>query len=443
MKFEALPKSATDFRIVILTIISLFSLLSGLLIFAPDTDFLTISFYIMGTVTIVSVLGEIFIAKSHKAERVLRQEEPDTPEIYGKKMRRTMLGFCGALILFLIFYYLIPVYSEEAYQPWVMVFTVMIIPSVFFAGFVYLPYALKKLNDDNNYYMTFGSFLMGQSQKDDNQKLGFLFQSVFLRAFFMVYLYTMLLAFLALAFGEDALPLILFTEEFSFSAEKLFQIIMTAYVFMGILDLAIAMLGYICTFKGLNADIRSMDPKMLGWFSCLICYQPLWSFLSKTIFISMYASLDWQEFFAGHQYVLCAWAVLILLSGGLEALSGATFGIRFSNVTYRGLITSGPYKYSKHPQYIAKMLNRFLTILPFIGYASILGMFQGMLGFIILLFIYFLRARTEENHLTAFPEYVAYANWMNENGIFRWIGKKMPVFSYDEERSKKYHIFMR
>ena len=193
-------------------------MLCGLLIFVPDSDFLTISFYLMGAMTIVSVVGEIFIAKSHKAERILRQGKPDTPEVYRQKIRLTMLGFGGVLALFLLFYCLIPTYSEDAYQPWIMVFMVMLIPSIFFAGFVYLPYAVKNLNDDNNYYMTLGYFLTGKWKKVDHQKLGFLIQSVLLRAFFMAFMYTTLLAFLSLVFGENALPLKLFTEVFEFSA---------------------------------------------------------------------------------------------------------------------------------------------------------------------------------------------------------------------------------
>lgn len=443
MKFEELPKSATDFRIIILTMVCLFSLLSGLLIFAPGMDLMSVAIYLMTAVTAISVLGEIFIAKSHKAERILRTDDPDEPDVYKDKIRHTMLGFCGVLLLFLLMYLLIPTYGKDDYLPWNIMFLAMIIPSIYVAGFFYLPYAVKKLKGDNNYYLNFGYFIMGRFDKVDKQQLGFMGQSVLLRGFFMAFMFMALLSVLNLIFAPDSLSVKLFGEEFSFTAEKIFQVIMTLYFFMAILDVTVGMLGYICTFKGLNADIRSMDPTFLGWFSCVICYPPFWSILGKTILVSLYASLEWEELFEGHLYLLCFWGLLVLLSGGIEALSGATFGIRFSNIAYRGLITSGPYRYSKHPQYIAKMFHRTFTLLPFIGYASTLQMFQGMLAFGFILLLYFLRARTEENHLTAFPEYVAYANWMNENGIFRWIGKKMPVFAYDEERSKKYRIFAR
>jgi hypothetical protein len=35
--------------------------------------------------------------------------------------------------------------------------------------------------------------------------------------------------------------------------------------------------------------------------------------------------------------------------------------------------------------------------------------------------IYVLRAWTEERHLSRDPEYVAYARWIDENGLFRFL----------------------
>ena len=38
---------------------------------------------------------------------------------------------------------------------------------------------------------------------------------------------------------------------------------------------------------------------------------------------------------------------------------------RFSNLTHRGIITNGPYRYSKHPAYLAKNLSWWLVSMPF------------------------------------------------------------------------------
>jgi hypothetical protein len=44
--------------------------------------------------------------------------------------------------------------------------------------------------------------------------------------------------------------------------------------------------------------------------------------------------------------------------------------------------------------------------------------------------IYFLRARTEERHLSRDPTYVEYALWMNEHGLFAFIGRWFPLLRY-------------
>jgi len=44
-------------------------------------------------------------------------------------------------------------------------------------------------------------------------------------------------------------------------------------------------------------------------------------------------------------------------------------------------------------------------------------------------FIYFMRARTEERHLSHDPTYVQYALWMNEHGVLRVLNR-VPVLRY-------------
>ena len=43
--------------------------------------------------------------------------------------------------------------------------------------------------------------------------------------------------------------------------------------------------------------------------------------------------------------------------------------------------------------------------------------------------VYIMRAKTEEWHLSKDPDYVAYAQWIDRHGVFRWI-KHVPLLSY-------------
>lgn len=99
-------------------------------------------------------------------------------------------------------------------------------------------------------------------------------------------------------------------------------------------------------------------------------------------------------------------------------LSTASFGIRFSNLTYRGLIDHGPYRYTKHPAYWSKNIYWWLHAVPFVGITSAGDFARSFLGLGFVSLIYYLRAKTEERHLRKFPEYRAYCDWIDTNGLW-------------------------
>ncbi len=91
------------------------------------------------------------------------------------------------------------------------------------------------------------------------------------------------------------------------------------------------------------------------------------------------------------------------------------FGFRFSNLTYRGVIESGPYRYVRHPAYVAKNVAWWLEYAP--GLANL----QSILFLLCWNGIYWLRALSEERHLGRFAAYRAYqerVRWRLIPGIF-------------------------
>jgi protein-S-isoprenylcysteine O-methyltransferase Ste14 len=44
---------------------------------------------------------------------------------------------------------------------------------------------------------------------------------------------------------------------------------------------------------------------------------------------------------------------MVLLTG-IYAWATVAFGLRFSNLTYRGVLTNGPYAFTRHPAYLSK-----------------------------------------------------------------------------------------
>jgi len=194
------------------------------------------------------------------------------------------------------------------------------------------------------------------------------------------------------------------------------------------IDLLFVTVGYIMTLKLLDSHIRTTEPTFLGWFVCLECYQPFWSFSSKN-YLAYSDKTSWGYWF-GNDILFPVWALMILILIGIYVWATIPFGIRFSNLTNRGIFTNGPYRYTKHPAYVSKNISWWLISMP---YYSLDGTPEAIRHCLLLLcvnLIYFLRARTEERHLSKDPDYIAYAEYIEKHGIFSWLGWLIPILKF-------------
>ena len=100
-------------------------------------------------------------------------------------------------------------------------------------------------------------------------------------------------------------------------------------------------------------------------------------------------------------------------------LATVVFGIRFSNLTYRGVLTNGPYRFTRHPAYLSKNLFWWCSVMPFlVTSGSAVDAIRNTFFLLVVNGIYYWRARTEEAHLLAEdPKYREYYDWMEENGL--------------------------
>ncbi|HWU68702.1 MAG TPA: isoprenylcysteine carboxylmethyltransferase family protein [Stenotrophobium sp.] len=196
-----------------------------------------------------------------------------------------------------------------------------------------------------------------------------------------------------------------------------------------LIDLLFCVIGYAVTFRLLGTHIRSTEPTAFGWLVALLCYQPFYSLIGGQ-YLHYEDNLYWGGWLSGFPTVQTLWGVAILVLVFVYALCTVSFGLRFSNLTHRGIITSGPYRYSKHPAYLSKNLSWWLISVPFICQAGAFEALRNCCLLALLNLVYFLRARTEERHLSQDPHYVAYALWINEHGLLRGLGRKLPFLRY-------------
>jgi protein-S-isoprenylcysteine O-methyltransferase Ste14 len=188
---------------------------------------------------------------------------------------------------------------------------------------------------------------------------------------------------------------------------------------MFVLDAQIGTVGYIMTMKPLDAQIRSANPFLAGWLAALVCYPPFQLMQGNGPLYYQTNTQNWAYWFEGYNALLWVWATVLVVLAAIYAWATVAFGLRFSNLTYRGVLTNGPYRFTKHPAYLAKNAFWWLETLPFLVVShSLTDMVRNTFFLACVSAIYFWRAKTEEAHLLAEdPKYRAYADWMAKYGV--------------------------
>jgi Isoprenylcysteine carboxyl methyltransferase (ICMT) family len=194
------------------------------------------------------------------------------------------------------------------------------------------------------------------------------------------------------------------------------------------LDLLFTTAGYALSLRIIDTHIRTAEPTVYGWAVALFCYQPFFSLMERQ-YVAYGGNVSFGGWLSAWPTLRWAWAIVILSLLTTYTLATVAFGVRFSNLTHRGILTGGPYRFSKHPAYITKNFSWWLISVPFLHTPWTDGIRHCLtLGCINM--IYFLRAKTEERHLSRDPDYVAYALWMNDHGALAFLGRWFPILRY-------------
>ncbi|MGK2908608.1 MAG: methyltransferase family protein [Sphingobium sp.] len=188
-------------------------------------------------------------------------------------------------------------------------------------------------------------------------------------------------------------------------------------VLLFLIDVAFATVGYMLTMKPLDAHIRTANPLLAGWVAALICYPPFVLMGNGGPLDYHHGTADWSYWIAGSTIAQWMLGGILVLLTGIYAWATVAFGLRFSNLTHRGIITHGPYRWTRHPAYLSKNLFWWLSTLPFlVTTGGLVDMVRNTATMAIVSAIYFWRAKTEEAHLGTDPAYAAYSEWMQRHG---------------------------
>jgi protein-S-isoprenylcysteine O-methyltransferase Ste14 len=271
-----------------------------------------------------------------------------------------------------------------------------------------IPYVLwidRRLTDPRDGAWHFGQLLVGRPGAADREMVYEHLRCWTIKAFFLAFM-------VAIVPGNwfevvtPTLPQI---------GENLVSLTKWLIVAMFMIDTTFATVGYVFTMKPLDAHIRSANPYATGWMAALICYPPF-------VLMGGGGPLDyhpgtvgengWHYWFDGHPLVLTAFAIVLVLLTAIYAWATVAFGPRFSNLTHRGILTHGPYSWTKHPAYVSKNLFWWLATLPFfVTTGNLTDAIRDTVTLAVVSGVYYWRARTEERHLMADPAYREYAAW--------------------------------
>jgi protein-S-isoprenylcysteine O-methyltransferase Ste14 len=173
-----------------------------------------------------------------------------------------------------------------------------------------------------------------------------------------------------------------------------------------VVDVLLFAIGYGVEHPWLQNEIRSVEPTLLGWLAALMCYPPLVWLTSNVL---RWFSSEVPHFRSPTLQV--AAGVAMLLGIAVYAWATLALGLRASNLTNRGIVTTGPYRWLRHPAYVAKNLSWWIGAIPLLikfAFSDPGSLALAIAGTAAWSGIYVLRALTEERHLGSDPDYQVY-----------------------------------
>ncbi len=369
----------------------------------------------------IAVYGVLVIVLENLIYKVYRR--PSTGHDYDKgftpdfsRVAIKTLGFYITMAVVALFFFVFEIYRRPFFDEFWMLGRDLLPfwPAVVVFQFIYFYFCDGYQVKPQDSYWILGKVALGDRSAFDRQIVGQHFLGWLVKAFFLPLMFKYLV-------GN------LYSLNFNWRDQGFIAFYDFAFITMFTVDLLITCAGYMLTFKVLDSHIRSAEPTMLGWCVALAGYYPFWDTISSA-YLPYNDGLYWGHMTGDSP--IYGWCIIVAVL--IYIWATLAFGIRFSNLTHRGVLTNGPYRFCKHPAYVSKNLSWWLISVPFWMHDSTTE--ADVLRHCIMLFgvncIYFMRARTEERHLSWDPDYVAYGLWMNDHSMFAWLGRIFPALQY-------------
>ena len=273
-----------------------------------------------------------------------------------------------------------------------------------------IPYVLwidRRLVEPRDGAWHFGQWIAGRSQNADREQIFEHLRTWAIKGFFLAFMLSIIPGNWELVIEPNA-------AEVAADPVRLCNWLISA---MFMIDVTFATVGYMLTLKPLDAHIRSANPYAAGWMAALICYPPFIMMNNGGPLDYHPGTAEWTYWLDGAPLAMALVGMVLVALTAIYAWATVAFGMRFSNLTHRGVLTHGPYAWTKHPAYVSKNLFWWISTLPFLATTgNVTDIVRNTAILACVSGVYYWRARTEERHLSADPAYRDYAQWMDRNG---------------------------
>ena len=363
---------------------------------------------VLAIVATMAAVETILYGALRKTRQITVPQPANWPRI-GQKL----VGLYATFAVLGALYWLLPLYADTYYQPFVEA-CLLVLPALLVFSPVYVWFVDGRMAEPNDAYVQVAQLIGGTWPSDWSVLIAHA-KGWLVKAFFLPLMFVFLNSDLGAIWTMTELP----------SLTTLEAVYSHSYDTLYLIDVLFACSGYVMTLRLFGTQIKSAEPTLLGWGVCLACYPPFWS-TTATYLSYDQDNVYWGRLFSGSPLLYGAWGTLILLFVVIYVWATISFGMRFSNLTNRGIITHGPYRWVKHPAYLTKNITWWLISVPFVAGTGDWGM--ALRSSVLLAgvnVVYFLRARTEERHLAADPAYRQYTDFIAEHGLWAIISRSI------------------
>ena len=361
---------------------------------------------VLACTALALVLTDVLGYAAHRRPSTGLAAQPTAPSWHRVLVK--LAGLLGSLAVLGLGYWALPEYQGPFYAEYFRLLRWLVPVSLCLAPFYFYFVDRRQAEPHDGYWHT-GLAVLGRWQRADSailvqHALGWLIKGFFLPLMFTYFVNDLTRLVLA-----DTPPLRTFAAVYSLAYDGMYYV-----------DVGLVSLGYLLSLRVLDTHLRSAEPTLVGWLAALVCYEPFWAIIG-TRYLAYGNGRTWGTWLAGYPVAYTLWGSAILALTGIYVWATISFGARFSNLTHRGIITSGPYRYLKHPAYLAKNLSWWLISVPFLITDSVADSARRCLLLLLVNLIYVLRGLTEERHLSVDPVYRTYAAYIDRHGLFsRW-----------------------